>query len=59
MAETPRTDDKRQADAANHPGWDRKQGTPKDPTATRTIERASNRYTASEQSEESKKREQA
>lgn len=55
MADTPRPDDKRQAEAANHPGWNRKQGTPKDPKAAQTVERASSRYSASEQSEEKKK----
>ena len=30
MADTPRPTDKRQDEAANHPSWDRKQGTPKD-----------------------------
>ena len=52
-----RSDGKRQEEAANHPPWDRKQGTPKDPQAARTVERASGRYSASEQSEERKKRE--
>lgn len=47
MADTPRPDDKRQGEAADDPRWDRKQGTPKDPTA-QTVERASGRYTASE-----------
>jgi len=55
MADTPRPDDKRQGEAANHPRWDRKQGTPKDQKTARTVERASSRYSASEQSEEKKK----
>ena len=55
MADTPRTNDKRQAEAANHPEWDRKQGMPKDKKAAQTVERASGRYSASEQSEEKQK----
>lgn len=55
MEDTPR-DDKRHNEAANHPKWDRKQGTPKDQEAAGTVERASGRYSASEQSEEKKKR---
>jgi hypothetical protein len=56
MEDTPRADDKRQNEAANHPGWDRKQGTPKDQKATQTVERASSRYSASEQSEDKRKK---
>jgi len=56
MADTPAPDDKRQGEAANHPRWDRKQGAPKDQKAARTVERASSRYSASEQSEEKKKK---
>jgi len=56
MEDTPRADDKRQGEAANHPEWDRKQGTPKDPKAAQTVEQASSRYSASEQSEEKRKR---
>jgi len=56
MADTRRPDDKRQGEVANHPNWDRKQGTPKDQKATQTVERASSRYSASEQSEEKKRR---
>jgi hypothetical protein len=59
MVDTPRPDDKRQGEAANDPKWDRKQGMPKDQKAARTVERASSRYSASEQGEEKrKKREQ-
>lgn len=57
MDGTPRSDDKRRAQAAEHPSWDRKQGTPKDSAAGATVERASSRYSASEQSEDKKKRE--
>jgi len=56
MARTPNPTDKRREDAANHPSWDRKQGTPKDPKAAQTVERASSRYSASEQSEEKQKK---
>jgi len=56
MEDTPRADDKRQDEATNPPGWDRKQGTPKDQKAAQTVERASSRYSASEQSEEKQKR---
>jgi hypothetical protein len=38
------------------PRWDRKRGTPKDQKMARTVERASGRYSASEQSEEKRKR---
>ena len=55
MADTPRPDDKRQDEVANDPKWDRKQGTPKDQKTAKTVERASSRYSASEQSEEKKK----
>ncbi len=55
MANTSRPAGKRQDEAASHPDWDRKQGTPKDQKAARTVERASGRYSASEQSEEKKK----
>jgi hypothetical protein len=55
MADTPRPDDKRQADAANHPRWDRKQGTPTDKGAAQTVERAPSRYSASEQNEKKNK----
>ena len=58
MANTPRAADKRQEEAANHPDWDRKQGTPKDQKATQTVERGSSRYSASEQSEEKQKQRQ-
>ncbi len=54
--DTPRADDKRQNAAADHPSWDRKLGTPKDQEAAQTVERASSRYSASEQSEDKKKR---
>lgn len=57
MAKAQRPDDKRADDAANHPDWDRKQGTPKDEKAAQKIERASSRYSASEQSEEKNDRE--
>ena len=56
MVDTPRSTDKRQDESANHPNWDRNQGTPKDQKTARTVERASGRYSASEQSEEKKKR---
>jgi hypothetical protein len=49
MANTPRSDEKLPGE---DPRWDRKQGTPKDPKAAQTVERASGRYSASEQSEE-------
>ena len=55
MADAPRPDDKRQGDGARDPRWDRKQGTPKDRKTARTVDRASSRYSASEQSEEKKK----
>lgn len=55
MADTPRPDDKRQDEAANDPKWDRKQGMPRGQKAARTVEGASSRYSASEQSEEKKK----
>jgi hypothetical protein len=42
--------------AGPDPRWDRKRGTPKDPKMTRSVERASGRYSASEQSEEKRKR---
>jgi hypothetical protein len=54
MADTRRPADKPRDEAANHPPWDRKQGTPKDQNAAQTVERASSRYSASEQSEEKK-----
>ncbi|WP_428661633.1 hypothetical protein [Reyranella sp.] len=57
MADTSRPDDKRQGEAANHPRWDRKQGTPEDKKAAQIVERASSRYSASEQSENKKDRE--
>jgi hypothetical protein len=56
MANTPHSSDKRQDEAADHPSWDRKQGTPKDQKAAQTVERASSRYSASEQSEEKQKK---
>jgi len=52
MANTGRGPEKREEQAADHPSWDRKQGTPKDQQAAKTVERASSRYSASEQSEE-------
>jgi hypothetical protein len=55
MADTPRPDDKRQGNSASDPRWDRKQGTPRDRKTAQTVERASSRYSASEQSEEKKK----
>ena len=55
MADTPRPDDKRQGEVASDPRWDRKQGAPKDQKTARTVERASSRYSASEQSEEKQK----
>ena len=55
MVDTARSDDKRGGEAANHPKWDRKQGTPKDQKAAQTVERASSQYSASEQSEEKRK----
>lgn len=59
MANTRSPADKRQNEAADHPNWNRKQGTPKDQKAAQKVERASSRYSASEQSEEKqKKREQ-
>lgn len=36
--------------------WNDKQGTPKDPELAKTVERASGRYSASEQSEEKRKK---
>jgi hypothetical protein len=56
MVNPPRPADKHQDESANHPDWDRKQGTPKDQKAARTVERASSRYSASEQREEKKKK---
>ena len=56
MADTPRSTEKRRDEAANYPNWDRKQGTPKDQKTARTVERASSRYSASEQSEEKRKK---
>jgi hypothetical protein len=56
MVNPPRPADKHQDESANHPDWDRKQGTPKDQKATQTVERASSRYSASEQSEEKKRK---
>ena len=55
------TDDKnrREKPKAPAPGdrrWNDKQGSPKDPGLAKTVERASNRYSASEQSEEKRKR---
>jgi hypothetical protein len=35
--------------------WDRKHGTPKDPGLAKTVERASSRYSASEQSEQKRR----
>ena len=52
MANTERPADERKDEAANHPKWNRKQGTPKDEKTARKVERASGRYSASEQSEE-------
>jgi hypothetical protein len=48
--------EKRQDEAASDPQWDRKQGTPKDQKTARKVEGASSRYSASEQSEEKRKR---
>jgi hypothetical protein len=42
--------------AGPDPRWDRKRGTPKDQKMARTVERASGRYSASEQSGEKRKR---
>ena len=42
--------------AASHPKWDRKRGTPKSQEASRLVEKAHGRYSASEQSEDRKKR---
>jgi hypothetical protein len=56
MADSPRPDDKRRGEAANDPEWDRKQGTPKDQKAAQTVERASSRYSASEQREEKQRK---
>lgn len=56
MADTPIPDEKRQSEVANHPQWDRKQGTPKDEKVAQVVERASSRYGASEQSEDKKDR---
>jgi hypothetical protein len=58
MADSPRSDDKRRGEPADHPDWDRKQGTPKDQKAAQTVERASSRYSASEQSEKKRKKSQ-
>lgn len=58
MEDTPRADDKRHNRAADHPSWDRKQGKPKDREAEGTVERASSRYSASEQSEDKKKKQE-
>jgi hypothetical protein len=55
MAGTPRRDGKRHDEASDDPKWDRKQGMPKDQKAAQTVERASSRYSASEQSEEKQK----
>ena len=41
--------------AAKHPPWDKKHGTPKSPEAAKLVEKASGRYSASEQSEDRKK----
>jgi len=41
--------------AASHPEWDRKHGMPKDAGARRLVERATDRYSASGQSEDTKK----
>lgn len=56
MADT-RAADKRKDASANHPKWDPKLGTPKDQATARKVERASGHYSASEQSEEKKRRE--
>ena len=37
--------------------WNDKQGTPKDPGMAKQVERASSRYSASEQSEDKRKKE--
>jgi hypothetical protein len=42
----------RRSGTADHPQWDRKQGRPKDGQTARDVERSSDRYSASEQSEE-------
>jgi len=47
---------RRPEDAAAHPKWDRRRGKPEDPAATRVVEDAHGRYSASEQSEQRKKR---
>jgi hypothetical protein len=55
MANTEGPADTRKDEAGNQPKWDRKQGTPKDERTARKVERASGRYSASEQSEEKMK----
>jgi hypothetical protein len=48
--------EKRQDRPSGDRRWDRKQGTPKDPGMAKTVERASSRYSASEQSEKKRQR---
>lgn len=55
MANTERPAGKRKDETPSPPKWDRKQGTPKDEKTARKVERASGRYSASEQSEEKMK----
>lgn len=42
------------ADTLRDPKWDRKQGVPKDPQVAKVVEKSSGRYSASEQSEETR-----
>ena len=44
-----------EAAAASHPDWDRKRGAPKSPDAERVVEKATDRYSASGQGEDTKK----
>ena len=44
-----------EAAAASHPEWDRKRGAPKSQDAERVVEKATDRYSASGQSEDTRK----
>jgi hypothetical protein len=46
---------RKRSDKAADPRWDRKQGTPKSPQMKRVVEQSSERYSASEQSEQRRK----
>ena len=50
-------EEKQTSPSSEDSGWDRNQGTPKDPNMAKTVERASSRYSASEQSEKRRSRE--